>query len=147
MLDHEGPRIALLWVLSHVGIPGNEKADQAAKAALDQEISTIERYPPDDLKKWLTEEDFKKRDQRWKNGNKAGRRQRVRYERNAKVRASGHIQPQNRVYEGHPRPQDGRSQQFTVPFLQHLSIRRLWECKETEDQRMNMDGIKAVQSR
>jgi hypothetical protein len=69
MLDHEGPRITLLWVYSHVGIPGNEKADQAAKEALDEDISTTERYPPDNLKKWLTEEDFKKRGQRWKNGN------------------------------------------------------------------------------
>jgi hypothetical protein len=39
------------------------------KEALDEDISTTERYPPDDLKKWLTEEDFKKRVQRWKNGN------------------------------------------------------------------------------
>jgi hypothetical protein len=69
MLDHEGPRITLLWIPSHAGIPGNEKADQAAKEALDEDISTTERYPPDDLKKWLTEEDFKKRDQRLKNGN------------------------------------------------------------------------------
>jgi hypothetical protein len=28
MLDHEGPKITLLWVPSHVGIPGNEKANQ-----------------------------------------------------------------------------------------------------------------------
>jgi hypothetical protein len=51
MLDHEGPRITLLCVPSHVRIPGNEKADQAAKETLDDDISTIERYPPDDLKK------------------------------------------------------------------------------------------------
>jgi hypothetical protein len=68
MLDHEGPRITFL-VPSHKGIPDNEKADQAAKEALDEDISTTERYPPDDLKKWLTEVDFKKRDQRWNNGN------------------------------------------------------------------------------
>jgi ribonuclease HI len=60
MLDHDGPRSTLLWVPSHVEIPGNEKADQAAKAALDEDISTTERYPPDDLKKWLTEEDFQR---------------------------------------------------------------------------------------
>jgi ribonuclease HI len=41
MLNHEGPRITLLWVMM------NEKADQAAKEALDD---------------WLTQEDFKKRD-------------------------------------------------------------------------------------
>jgi hypothetical protein len=61
ILDHEGPRITLLWVPSHKGIPGNEKADQAAKTTLDEDIATTE--------KWLTEKDFKKSDQRWKNGN------------------------------------------------------------------------------
>jgi ribonuclease HI len=38
MLDHEGPRITLIWVLGHVGIPGNGKADQAAKDVLDWDI-------------------------------------------------------------------------------------------------------------
>jgi ribonuclease HI len=46
ILDHEGPTITLLWVPSHKGIPDNENADQAAKAALDEDISTTERYPP-----------------------------------------------------------------------------------------------------
>jgi hypothetical protein len=36
-LDYEGP--------SHVVIPGNVKADQATKEALDEAISTTERYP------------------------------------------------------------------------------------------------------
>jgi hypothetical protein len=30
------------------------------QVTLDEEIPTTERYPPDNLKKWLTEEDFKK---------------------------------------------------------------------------------------
>jgi ribonuclease HI len=54
MLDHKEPRITLLWVPSHKEIPGNKKDNQAAKEALDEDISTTGRYPPDDLKKWLT---------------------------------------------------------------------------------------------
>jgi ribonuclease HI len=59
MLDQEGPRITLLWVPSHKGIPGNEKADQAAKETLDVDIPTTERHQPNDLKNWLTEESKK----------------------------------------------------------------------------------------
>jgi ribonuclease HI len=33
MLDHEGPKITLLWVPSHVEIPGKKMAEQAAKEA------------------------------------------------------------------------------------------------------------------
>jgi ribonuclease HI len=62
MLDHEGFRTTLQWVPSHVVISGNERADQAVKKVLDENITTTERYPPDDLKKLVTEEDFKKRD-------------------------------------------------------------------------------------
>jgi hypothetical protein len=36
---------------------------------LDEDIPTTERYPPDDLKKLLSVEDFKKGSKRWKNGN------------------------------------------------------------------------------
>jgi ribonuclease HI len=55
ILYHEVPRITLLWVPTHKEIPGNEKADHAAKKALDENISTTEIYSPVDLKKWLTE--------------------------------------------------------------------------------------------
>jgi ribonuclease HI len=64
MLDTERPLTTLLWVSSHKGIPGNEKTNQAAIEALHEDILTTERYPPDNLKKLLTEEDLKKRDQR-----------------------------------------------------------------------------------
>jgi hypothetical protein len=49
----------------------------------------------------LTEEDFKKGDQRWKNGNNEDIKGISRKEQVA-------ISRLNRVYEGHPRPQDGR---------------------------------------
>jgi hypothetical protein len=68
----------------------NEKADQAAKEALDEDISSTETYPSDDMNKWLTEEDFKKRDEikmekRKKRDERTEtrRRQKRGYERNA----------------------------------------------------------------
>jgi ribonuclease HI len=41
MLDHEGLTITLLWVPSHKGMPGNNRANQATKEALelDKDIS------------------------------------------------------------------------------------------------------------
>jgi hypothetical protein len=106
MLDHEGPRITLLWVHSHVGIPGNKKANQTAKEALDEDISTTERYPPDDLKKWLTEEDFKRRDQRWKDGNNEMKKRKPDVDRKEDTKEMRRedqviISRLNRVYEGH----------------------------------------------
>jgi ribonuclease HI len=94
MLDHEGPRITLPWVSSHVRIPGNEKANQAAKEAPDKEISTTERYPPEEMadrrgfqKERPKMEKRKQRDEK----NEAERRQKGGYESNAKERASGNM--------------------------------------------------------
>jgi hypothetical protein len=60
MLDHEGPRITL---------PVTWEYQVMKKPTRQRKKRQTERYPPDDLMKWLTEEDFTKRDQRWKNGN------------------------------------------------------------------------------
>jgi hypothetical protein len=88
----------------------------------------------------LTEEDFKKkreiekqkqRDER----KEAGRRQKRGCKRNAKEGASGNIQTQNRVYE-----MEGVDNPLCTFCNTDLSVDHIqWECKETEDQRTNMD--------
>jgi hypothetical protein len=47
-----------------MGIPGNEQADEEAKAALDDDIQQNEEYPPKDLEKWLKTETKKIRKER-----------------------------------------------------------------------------------
>jgi hypothetical protein len=77
----------------------------------------------------------KQRDER----KEAERRQKGGYEKNAKQRASGNIHTQNRVY-------DGSGQQYTMPLCNSfLSVDHiLWECRGTEDQRMNIDMRKEL---
>jgi hypothetical protein len=50
LIDQASTNITLLWVSSHVGIPGNKSADEAAKEALNEETHHTETYPPQDLK-------------------------------------------------------------------------------------------------
>jgi hypothetical protein len=93
----------------------NEKTNQAAKEALDEDISTNERYPSDDLKKWLTEEDFKKRDQRWKNGDKEMKEKKPDVDRNKEIK----------------RMPKERASSNILFCNSHLSVDHiLWECKE-----------------
>jgi ribonuclease HI len=40
LLAEEGSNLRLMWVPSHMGITGNERADKAAKDALDQNVET-----------------------------------------------------------------------------------------------------------
>jgi hypothetical protein len=145
MLDHKGPRITLPWVPSHKEISGNEKADQAAKEALDEDISTTERYPPDHLKKWLTEEDFKKWDQRWKNGNNEMKERKPDVDRKEDTERmpSKEQVAISRLRTRYTRSTHGPKMEGVsnplFPFCStHLSVNQ-WECKETEDQRTNMD--------
>jgi hypothetical protein len=128
MLEHEGPRINLLWIPSHVGIPGNEKANQAAKEALDKDISTTKRYPPDDLKKCLTEEDFRKRDQRWKNGNNEMKERKLDFDRKEDTKGMSRKEQVaiSRLRTGYTRaPHGPKMEGVSNPLCQ--------------DQRMNMD--------
>jgi hypothetical protein len=55
LIDQASTNITLLWVPSHVGIPGNEAADAAAKEALNEETHHTETYPPQHLIAWIKE--------------------------------------------------------------------------------------------
>jgi ribonuclease HI len=48
-IDETSTNIKLLWVPSHVGIPGYKATDDAAKEALNEETRHTETYPPQDL--------------------------------------------------------------------------------------------------
>jgi ribonuclease HI len=52
MMDRNEKQITLLWVPEHMDIPGNEQADDEAKAALDDDIQQNEEYPTKVLEKW-----------------------------------------------------------------------------------------------
>ena len=47
-IQESGRKVTLVWVLAHVGIPGNEKADALAKAATTRE--QIDRWIPASIK-------------------------------------------------------------------------------------------------
>jgi hypothetical protein len=96
------------------------------------------------LKKWLTEEDFKKRNQRWKNGNNKMKGS-VDREEDTKGMPMKEQVAISRLRTGYTRAIHGPKVEGVgnplCPFCNNdLSVDHiLWECKETEDQRTSMD--------
>jgi ribonuclease HI len=67
LIDQVSTNITLLWVPSHVGIPENEAADDAAKEALNKKTHHTETYPPQDLIKWIKEKNEQEQQKKWEN--------------------------------------------------------------------------------
>jgi hypothetical protein len=53
ILDEEREKVNLLWEPGHTGKPGNEIAGKEAKTALEDDLLSTEKYPPQDLINWI----------------------------------------------------------------------------------------------
>jgi ribonuclease HI len=49
LLGQEKGKVQLMWIPSHLGVTGNEKADQAAKNALEEDINNRKLCSPQAL--------------------------------------------------------------------------------------------------
>ena len=50
---NSGKEVLFCWIPSHVGIPGNERVDAAAKAALNKDQSDL-KFPHTDYKQYIS---------------------------------------------------------------------------------------------
>jgi hypothetical protein len=129
MMDRNKKQITLLWVPGHMGIPGNEQADEEAKAALDVNIQQNEEYPPKDLEKWLKTETTKIRKERWRNGSNHMKGRKIEHGYDGDTRhdekgTGGNLQTENEIYESYPWTTNERNHRPTVPFLRHRTYSR-----------------------
>jgi hypothetical protein len=92
MMDRNKKQITILWVPGHMGIPGNEQADEEAKAALDDDIQN-EEYTPKYLENWLKTETTKIRKERWRNGSDNMKGRKIEHEYDGETRGMTRREP------------------------------------------------------
>jgi hypothetical protein len=62
-----------MWIPNRSGITGNERADEAAKNASEEDINDQKLYRLQDLINWLKKTDAKNGQKRWAQGEKPRR--------------------------------------------------------------------------
>ncbi|XP_073988367.1 uncharacterized protein [Rhodnius prolixus] len=60
-----GQRVTFAWVPGHIGVSGNEKADQAARSAASNQIQSVIPVRPTDLKAHIKENIIRKWQHQW----------------------------------------------------------------------------------
>jgi hypothetical protein len=104
LIDQASTNITLLWVPSHVRIPGNEAADDTAKEALNEETHHTETYPPQGLIAWIKEKHEQAQQEKWENSTTT-----------MKECKPHHIMNTNE--QSHPSCSDGQRTQPGMPLL------------------------------
>jgi hypothetical protein len=140
MIDRNKKQITLVWVPGHMGIPGNEQADDEAKAALDDDIQQNKEYPQKHLEKWLKTETTKIRKEQWRNGsnNMKGRKIEHKYDGDTRGMMRKEQVVISSLRTGYTRATHGPGMNGITdpqcPFCDTgLTVDHvLWDCTETE---------------
>jgi hypothetical protein len=69
LLEQEGDKLTLLWVLSPVLIPGNEETNNVANESLDENLVITEKDPPQKFVKWITQQHEEQQQRKWEQTN------------------------------------------------------------------------------
>jgi hypothetical protein len=152
LLEQEGDKNTLLWVPSHVGIPRNEKADKAAKEALDEQLDRTEEYPPQDLAKWIIQQLDENQQTHWEQNDSEMRNPKT---HRTKSNDTSAMKRNNQVVMS--RLRTGYTRATHSQIINHKpppeclfcntklnTDHILWTCKETEEERNRSNIISDI---
>jgi hypothetical protein len=144
--------IRKLWVPSHVGIPGNKAADDAAKEVLNEEAHHTETCPPQDLIAWIKEKHEQEQQEKWENSTTIMKEHKPHHIMNTNTNTMTRREQVVicRLRTGYTRAtQSALVDKELSPECPFCAVNLttdhiLWHCKETETKRLQMDITKEI---